>query len=116
VDHIRASSVLIPKDFSQPSDLRSAAQSAARAFAESCPTQNAFLLTPTGRLSSMPARLEGTLAAVETVRPALEAFYNSLSDEQKERFNALGPRNTPAKTETTAAAPAPIAAPSRSRA
>jgi len=25
------------------------------------------------------------------VRPALEAFYNSLNDEQKARFNALGP-------------------------
>jgi len=29
------------------------------------------------------------LEAVRVVRPALDAFYTSLSDEQKERFNAL---------------------------
>jgi hypothetical protein len=31
------------------------------------------------------------LQAVRIVRPALEAFYNSLSDEQKARFTAIGP-------------------------
>jgi hypothetical protein len=31
------------------------------------------------------------LAAVQTVRPALERFYRSLSDEQKARFNAIAP-------------------------
>ena len=31
------------------------------------------------------------LAAVQTVRPALEGFYRSLSDEQKARFNAIAP-------------------------
>src|SRR6266404_357377 len=31
------------------------------------------------------------LAAVQTVRPALERFYQSLSDEQKARFNAIAP-------------------------
>jgi LTXXQ motif family protein len=36
-------------------------------------------------------RLEATLIAIRTVRPPLEAFYNSLSDEQKARFNAVGP-------------------------
>ena len=29
------------------------------------------------------------LQAVQVVRPALDAFYSSLSDEQKERFNGL---------------------------
>jgi len=29
---------------------------------------------------------------VQTVRPALEKFYDSLSDEQKERFNEIGPK------------------------
>jgi hypothetical protein len=28
---------------------------------------------------------------VQTVRPALERFYRSLSDEQKARFNAIAP-------------------------
>jgi len=30
------------------------------------------------------------LQAVRTIRPALDAFYEQLSDEQKSRFNAMG--------------------------
>jgi hypothetical protein len=37
----------------------------------------------------MEKRLDATLAAVKTVQPALAKFYNSLSDEQKARFNSL---------------------------
>jgi len=48
---------------------------------------------PTGRLAAMESRLEIMLAAVKTVRPALESFYRSLSDEQKARFNAISPAN-----------------------
>ena len=33
-------------------------------------------------------------AAVKTVRPALADFYSSLTDEQKARFNTLGPPKT----------------------
>jgi hypothetical protein len=29
--------------------------------------------------------------AIKTVRPALADFYSSLTDEQKARFNTLGP-------------------------
>ena len=39
----------------------------------------------------MTNRISATLEAVKIVRPALEKFYNSLSDEQQARFNALGP-------------------------
>jgi LTXXQ motif family protein len=46
---------------------------------------------PTGRLAAMENRLQVMLAAVQTVRPALDRFYQSLSDEQKARFNAIGP-------------------------
>src|SRR5262249_8532546 len=46
---------------------------------------------PTGRLAAMESRLQVMLAAVQTVRPALERFYQSLSDEQKARFNAIAP-------------------------
>jgi hypothetical protein len=31
------------------------------------------------------------LRAVQAVEPALQKFYASLSDEQKERFNRLSP-------------------------
>jgi hypothetical protein len=46
---------------------------------------------PTGRLAAMQTRLEIMLAAVKTVRPALDRFYQSLTDEQKARFNAIAP-------------------------
>ena len=36
-------------------------------------------------------RLDAMLQAVRIVRPAIEKFYQSLNDEQKARFNALGP-------------------------
>jgi hypothetical protein len=72
-------------------DVRAAARQAEGVFKASCPSQAAFPLTPPGRLQAMTARLSATLEAVDTVRPSLDAFYNSLSDEQKERFNELGP-------------------------
>lgn len=87
-------------------DVRSASQDAAAAFKASCPAENAFPLTPPGRLAAMTARLDATLEAVQTVRPALEKFYNSLSDEQKERFNQLGPKNTASNAEASAASQA----------
>ena len=53
----------------------------------------------------MTARLQATLDAVKTVRPPLERFYNSLSDEQKERFNELGPAKLRGNAEARAALP-----------
>ena len=67
-------------------------EQAAGAFKATCPAENAFPLTPAGRLGAMTARLDAMLGAVRTVRPPLENFYAALSDEQKERFNAIGPK------------------------
>jgi hypothetical protein len=49
-------------------------------------------MTPPGRLQAMTLRLTATLEAVQTVRPAMEKFYNSLSDGQNERLNEIGPK------------------------
>jgi hypothetical protein len=84
-------------------DVRRASQDAAAEFKASCPQENAFPLTPPGRLAAMTARLDATLQTVQTVRPALEKFYGSLSDEQKERFNLIGPKNTAANAEASVA-------------
>jgi LTXXQ motif family protein len=84
-------------------EVRRSSEEAAAAFKASCPPDNAFPLTPPGRLDAMLARLEATLQAVQTVRPPLERFYNSLSDEQKERFNQLGPKDTAANAEASVA-------------
>ncbi|MEH2511109.1 hypothetical protein V1291_002463 [Nitrobacteraceae bacterium AZCC 1564] len=70
-------------------ELNSAAAKAADAFKESC--SDSYAMTPPGRLRAMANRISATLEAVRIVRPALEKFYNSLSDEQQARFNALGP-------------------------
>jgi hypothetical protein len=76
--------------------LRGATAQALDILKAACPTD--LPSTPTGRLEGMRRRLEVMLAAVRTVRPALEAFYQSLGDEQKARFNALGPdENTEAQ-------------------
>jgi LTXXQ motif family protein len=69
-----------------------AAQSAADLKA-SCP--QAAALTPTGRLDAMLVRLRTTLNASHTVHAPLMRFYDSLSDEQKARFNGLGPNAGP---------------------
>ena len=47
-------------------------------------------MTPPGRLQAMIQRLQATDEAITTVKPALQAFYDSLSDEQKARFNEIG--------------------------
>src|SRR6266581_2102526 len=70
-------------------ELKSAAAKAADAFKESC--GDSYAMTPPGRLRAMTNRISATLEAVRIVRPALEKFYSSLSDEQQARFNALGP-------------------------
>jgi len=68
-------------------ELRDASVKAAEGLKVNCPTYQ--MLTPTGRVEAMEQRLDATLAAVKTVQPALVKFYNSLSDEQKARFNSL---------------------------
>jgi hypothetical protein len=70
-------------------ELKAAAARAADAFKDSC--ADYYGMTPPGRLRAMTTRVSATLNAVRIVRPALEQFYNSLNDEQKARFNALGP-------------------------
>lgn len=70
-------------------ELKTAAANAAGVFKDSC--AETYALTPPGRLRAMENRIGATLEAVKIVRPALEKFYNSLSDEQQARFNALGP-------------------------
>lgn len=85
--------------------VKRAGAKAAGVFKATCPSENAFPLTPPGRLASMTARLTATLEAVQTVRPALDDFYNALTDEQKERFNEVGPGKAVTNPEARAALP-----------
>jgi hypothetical protein len=74
-------------------DLKAAALQAADYLKASCP--QAAALTPIGRLDAMLARLQATLNASRSVHAPLIKFYDSLSDEQKARFNGLGPNAGP---------------------
>lgn len=70
-------------------ELQDAMAAAGKVLTLDCPTQRP--LTPVGRLEAMEQRLKAMLRAVTTVQPALERFYAGLNDEQKDRFNRLGP-------------------------
>jgi hypothetical protein len=41
-------------------------------------------------LAAMEMRLQAMLEAANTVKPALDDFYGSLTSEQKARFNRIG--------------------------
>jgi hypothetical protein len=70
-------------------DLKSATAKAIDILKAACPDDLPSI--PTGRLTAMEDRLQIMLQAVQTVRPALDRFYQLLSDEQKARFNAIAP-------------------------
>jgi len=86
---------LSPEQRSALDNLDTATVKAAEILAANCPTEET--LTPPARLAAMEARLDAMLQAIDVVQPALTAFYNSLSDEQKARFNQLGGRQQAAR-------------------
>ena len=69
-------------------DLSAATAKANDAIKASCPT--AVPLTPMARLDAAEARLQAMIQAVDIVREPLQRFYVLLSDEQRQRFNAMG--------------------------
>lgn len=77
-------------------DLQNASAKAAEML-KACPPDNA--MTPPARLKVVETRLETMLQAVKTVRSALTEFYGQLTDEQKARFETLGPQRTRQITE-----------------
>ncbi|HZO45725.1 MAG TPA: Spy/CpxP family protein refolding chaperone [Xanthobacteraceae bacterium] len=82
-------------------ELRDATARAVKLMRSACPDD--LPSTPAGRMAAMRQRLEAMREAVQIVRPALETFYGSLSDEQKARFNALEPEQTAATDKTAKA-------------
>ncbi|MCZ7658918.1 MAG: Spy/CpxP family protein refolding chaperone [Xanthobacteraceae bacterium] len=69
-------------------ELKTASEKAREQMQAACPTE--WPQTPTGRLEMMEQRMEAMLQAIRTVRPALDKFYASLTDEQKARINSGG--------------------------
>ena len=83
-------------------ELIQASDKAAEILRAACP-RNASV-TPISRLDALQQQLAALEQAVRLVRPKLEAFYGALSDDQKERFNALGPTSTPDRRRARSAA------------
>jgi hypothetical protein len=66
-------------------ELKTATRVAAEKMKTACPpvASTEAPKSPIERLDRAQARLEASLDAIKTVRPAAEKFYASLSDEQK---------------------------------
>jgi len=90
IDRVRQAVQPSAEQRSALDELNQASQRAAELLKASCESDQS--LTPTGRLQAMEGRLNAMLEALNTVQPALERFYSSLSDEQKARFNRIGTR------------------------
>ena len=73
--------------------LKQASVAAADQLQASCPKQ--VPQSPVGRLDAVKTRLSAMLDAMKTVRPKLQQFYASLSDEQKARLDTMGPPQNP---------------------
>ena len=69
-------------------NLEDATAKAVSILQAACPEETP--ITPPGRLEAMETRLKAMIEAANTVKPALESFYGSLSAEQKARFNRIG--------------------------
>jgi hypothetical protein len=70
-------------------DLKQASRDSANQLQASCPSQ--VPQTPVERLDAVKTRLQAMVDATNTIRPKLQAFYVSLSDDQKARFNTMAP-------------------------
>jgi hypothetical protein len=92
--------------------LQNATTQAADLLKASCVTNDP--LTPPGRLAAVGKRLGTMLQAVKMVSGALNDFYGTLSDEQKARFEAIGPQRT-AQAESLEVEVAPTEAPRHRR-
>ena len=69
--------------------LKRASQDAAAQLQGSCPSE--MPQTPDARLDAVKTRLTAMVDAMNIIRPKLQDFYASLNDDQKAKFNIMGP-------------------------
>jgi hypothetical protein len=87
-------SIVHPND-SQTAALQTVQKAAARAaeiLTAACPNEDAT--TVVARIESVDRRLDAMRQAINVVQDALGDFYQSLNGEQKNKFEAIGPRRT----------------------
>ena len=63
-------------------------------FAASCPRAAPRLQTASGQFEMMERRMDTTVQAVKTVRPAFDALYAALDDQQKAKVDELGSKRS----------------------
>jgi len=97
IDQIQSAVQPNPQQTDLLDDLGNAIVEASHQIKIHCPTSVAF--SPTARLDQMHQRLAALVDAVNLISPPLTKFYDSLSDEQKARFNDIAP---PAPKKATA--------------
>jgi hypothetical protein len=68
-------------------ELNDASSKASNVLSAACPSEPP--LTPLARLDAVETRLEAMRKAIQIVRPPLASLYDSLSDEQRQRVNAI---------------------------
>jgi hypothetical protein len=71
-------------------ELKAAAAKSAELMRTACPTDAPK--TVTGRMEAMEKRMDVMLQAIKTMRPALDAFYATLTDEQKAQLDSRAGR------------------------
>jgi hypothetical protein len=71
-------------------ELKAASDKASEALRLACPTE--VPATAVGRMEFMEKRMEAMLQSIKTMRPAFDAFYATLGDEQKSRLDSPSDR------------------------
>ena len=66
-------------------ELKTASSKATEIMRKACPAD--LPRTVVARMEVMEKRAEATLQAIKTMRPAMEAFYGTLTDEQRTRLD-----------------------------
>jgi LTXXQ motif family protein len=72
-------------------EYKAASSKAAEIMRSACPTE--VPATMPGRMEAMEKRMDAMLQSVKVVRPTLDAFYATLTEDQKKRLDSnSGPR------------------------
>lgn len=72
-------------------EFRTASNKAAETMRSNCPDE--VPATMPGRMEAMEKRMDAMLQAIRTVRPSLDAFYATLTDEQKAQLDVRSGRS-----------------------
>ena len=101
IDQIRQTVHPIADQEAALDNLSAASAQASEIIKSSCPAS--IPLTPIGRMDAAEQRLDATIKAIQMLLSPLEKFYEALSDEQRERFNAMNGSTEGARSPSEAA-------------